>query len=157
IIAAIGCTAATLVRISRPAADPVAGFWGPVFASTSPILLCIGNLEGGHPTQPPGSLESGDTQLTMRAFHRLPSQIVHISDATTLAKFAGLLDSHKKPYRIATQTEADFRDLQNGPAILIGLLNNDWTERLVGKLRFTVERPAPGKVIIRDNQQPSRS
>jgi hypothetical protein len=93
----------------------------------------------------------------MRAFHTLPSQTVHIGDAKALARFAGLLESHRKAYRIATQTEADFQDLQNGPAILIGLLNNDWTERLVGKLRFTVERPAPGKVIIRDSDQPSRT
>ena len=29
--------------------------------------------------------------------------------------------------------------------VLIGLFNNGWTERLVGKLRFTIEHPGPGK------------
>jgi hypothetical protein len=145
------------VRLLVPAVDPVSVFWGPILSSTAPILLCVGNLEGGQPKQPASAPEPPAAPLTMRAFHVLPSQTVHIADATALARFAGLLASHGKAYRIATQTEADFRDLQNGPAILIGLLNNDWTERLVGKLRFTAERPAPGKVIIRDSQQPSRS
>jgi hypothetical protein len=37
------------------------------------------------------------------------------------------------------------------------LLNNDWTKRLVGSLRFTAERPGEGKVLIRDRANPLRS
>jgi hypothetical protein len=147
--------AALMIGFAVFASDPISEFWGPVFAAKSRILLCIGNLEGGR--RPSTNAEPSGQPVTMRMFHVMPSQTVHIDDATTLARFAGLLDSHGKEYRIATQSEADFQDLRNGPAILIGLLNNDWTERLVGKLRFTVERPAPGKVFIRDSQQPSRT
>ena len=129
--------------------SPFEAFWQPVFASPNPILICVGNLEQGR-AQP----ESG--ALTMRQFHRLDSQVVHFFDAVTLSKFAALLQAKAKPYRIQSQTEATFADLQNSPAILIGLLNNDWTERLVGKLRFAVERPAPGKVIIRDRDNPAQ-
>ncbi|PWU06652.1 MAG: hypothetical protein C5B51_11835 [Terriglobia bacterium] len=156
VAAAFLALAAIGLALTR-AEDPVAAFWRPVFSSPSPILLCIGNLEGGRSKQPPAAPEPPAEPLTMRAFHVLPSQTVHIADATTLARFAGFLQSHRKAYRIASQTEADFRDLQNGPAILIGLLNNEWTGRLVGKLRFWVERPAPGKVVIRDSQQPLRA
>jgi hypothetical protein len=144
-------------RVLVALADPFSVFWGPILSSPAPILLSVGNLEGGQTKQPAASPEPPLVPLTMRAFHTLPSQTVHIADATALARFAGLLESHHKAYRIATQTETDFRDLQNGPAILIGLLNNDWTGRLVGKLRFMVDRPAPGMVIIRDSQQPSRT
>ena len=139
-----------IVWLAWPA-DPVAVFWGNIFSSPAPILLCVGNLEGGQSKQTPAE------PLTMRAFHTSPRHTVHIDDAKALARFAGLLESHRKIYRMATQTEADFQDLQNGPAILIGLLNNDWTERLVGKLRFTVDRWAPGQVMIRDSQEPSRT
>ena len=156
---ALACTAliAFLIRGSLPSTDPLASFWGPVFASPSPILLCIGNLEGGNPAHPPGLSDAGTPGLTLRVFHALPSQTVNIADASTLARLAGFLGSRKKVFRIATQSEADFRDLRNGPAVLIGLFNNDWTERLVGKLRFTIEHPGHGKFVIRDSQQPSRA
>jgi len=36
----------------------------------------------------------------MRAFHVLPTQTVHIADATALARFAGLLESRRKAYRM---------------------------------------------------------
>jgi hypothetical protein len=55
-----------------------------------------------------------------------------------------------------SQSEATYADLQNGPVVLIGLLNNEWTKRLVGQLRFSVERPWPGKVLLRDRNNPSR-
>ncbi|MBV9744188.1 MAG: hypothetical protein JO099_10515 [Acidobacteriia bacterium] len=158
IAAAAACLAIFLaVRGFVHEADPVAVFWGPIFSAPSSILLCVGNIEGGQTKPPSGVPQPPVEALTMRAFHVLPSQTIHIGDAKALARFAGLLESHGKTYRVATQTEANFQDLQNGPAILIGLLNNDWTERLVGKLRFTVERPAPGKVILRDSQNPSRT
>jgi hypothetical protein len=34
-------------------------------------------------------------------------------------------------------------------------LNNDWSERLVSKLRFTVDQPTPDQVTIRDRNNPS--
>jgi hypothetical protein len=144
-------------RAFGPADDPVAEFWKPVFASPSQVLLCIGNLEGGRRSALKSEAAAPLPILTVRDFHHSASNMVHMGDATTLARFAGLLEANRKPYRIATQSEADFTDLQSGPAILIGLMNNDWTERLVGKLRFKVERPAPGKVIIRDTANPSSS
>ncbi len=36
-------------------------------------------------------------------------------------------------------------------------MNNDWTERLVAKLRFTVEHPSGPIVFIRDHENPSRT
>jgi hypothetical protein len=79
-----------------------------------------------------------------------------VPDAITFSKFTGLLQSKGKRYRVASQSEATFADLQYGPAVLIGLANNDWTERLVGKLRFTVEHRPPGRLILRDSENPAR-
>ena len=79
-----------------------------------------------------------------------------VPDAITVSRFAGLLQSQGKRYRLASQSEATFADLQYGPAVLIGLANNDWTERLVGKLRFTLERRPPGKLVLRDSNNPAR-
>jgi hypothetical protein len=147
-------SAALLSRSLTSANDPVANFWGPVLASPGQVLLCMGNLQGGKAA---GSYESPSDlrTLTMGDFHRLPSQTIHVSDAIALAKFVGFLQARNKPWRIAAQSEASFGDLRNGPAILIGLMNNDWTERLVGSLRYRAEKTAPHKVVIRDMRNPS--
>src|SRR5258705_416876 len=64
--------------------------------------------------------------------------------------------SPNPPALTASQSEATFADLQYGPAVLIGLANNDWTERLVRKLRFTLEHRSPGKLVLRDSNNPAR-
>jgi hypothetical protein len=119
------------------------------------ILLCVGTESGGHTHPIPD--ETGNAPLTLKEFHSAQSQLVHVADATTLASFAGLMQAHGKRYRIVSQSEATYADLQSNPVVLIGLLNNDWTRRLVGQLRFSVERPGPGKVMIRDRSNPSRA
>jgi hypothetical protein len=136
------------IRVFAISEEPLDSFWRPVLSSTSPILLCIGNRETGTPTQPPPDLNLG-------AFHDSKREVVTFLDATTLSRFAGLLQSKGARYRVVSQSDATFSDLQNGPSVLIGLLNNDWTERLVGKLRFRVERQA-SRAILRDTQNPGR-
>jgi hypothetical protein len=139
----------------RPEVRPLDAFWNPVWSQAGPILLCIGTESGGqsHPV-PDGS---GNAPLTLKEFHNAQSQLVHVADASTLARFASLMQAHGKRYRIVTQAEATYADLRSSPVVLIGLLNNDWTKRVVGQLRFSVERPGPGKVLIRDKSNPARS
>ena len=49
-------------------------------------------------------------------------------------------------------------DLRQGPAILIGAFNNDWTLRLAGPLRYSFERDADFHITsIRDEQNPGRN
>jgi len=155
IAASFGTVCLALAGIGAPH-DSLTSFWGPVLKSPGPVLLCIGNLEGGEGpgANPP---HADPRALTMSQFHRLPSETVHFADAVAVARFAGFLGSQNKSWSVATQSAAGLRDLGTGPAVLIGLMNNDWTERLVGELRFRVERTAPHKVTIRDNRNPSMS
>ena len=150
-IVAAGWGARALVRSS----DPLESLWRPVLTASSPTLLCIGDMAGGHQF---AEDKSDRSQMTVLDFHGLRSQSVLISDAATMTRFAGLLQSKKKAYRVASQSETTFEDLQNGPAVLIGLANNDWTERLVGKLRFWLEHTAAGgPYILRDRDHPDRT
>jgi hypothetical protein len=110
-------------------------------------------MEGGR-----GAFESPSdlsASLTLQDFHNLPSQIVNVDDAITVAKFAGLMEARGRQFEIKSQSEAIFTDFQSGPTILIGLLNNNWSERVLPKLRFTIEHPSLTKVIIRDHDKPS--
>src|SRR5262249_42940408 len=125
----------------------------PVFSSPNPILLCFGNVEGGQRSRAKTGAVEG---LTLLDYHASPSEMMLVPDAITVSRFTGLLQSKGKRYRLASPSEATFTRLPSCPAVLIGLANNDWTERLVGKLRFTLERRPPGKLVLRDSNNPSR-
>lgn len=151
---AVGAAAVLVLALllMRPE-DPLDSFWHPVLSSPNPILLCFGNVEGAQR----GRTRTGAIDgLTLLEYHGLASEMMLVPDAITVSRFAGLLQSKGKRYRVASQSEATFADLQNGPAVLIGLANNDWTERLVGKLRFTLEHRSPGKLVLRDSNNPAR-
>jgi hypothetical protein len=154
VCAALVGAAVAVVDVTRTE-DPLAAFWRPILSSRTPILLCIGNVEGGQQT--PTQIQGLSPTLSLSDFHNSPFSTVNVYDAFTLAKFAGLLQANDKKIRFASQSDATFTDLQTGPTILVGLLNNSWTERLMPRLRFTVEKPTPDKVIIRDRENASRN
>jgi hypothetical protein len=142
---------ATLVALLQHA-GPFESFWRPILSSRAPVLLCIGNVEGG--LGAPGDSRNLNPKVTLSEFQNLPIETVNEHDAITVAKLAGLMVAQGRPYELKSQSDATFTDLQRGPAILVGLLNNNWTERLIPKLRFTVQQT--GKiVVIRDRNQPS--
>jgi hypothetical protein len=133
--------------------DPFERFWKPVLSSRVPVLLCIGNVEGGLGSQGQGPNMS--STLSLAGFHNSPYETVNVFDVSTMTEFARFLESRRRRFEFKSQSDATFTDLQNGPAILVGLQNNNWTERLVSGLRFTVEHPNFTKVIIRDRKNPS--
>lgn len=135
-------------KMLRPDGTALDAFWGPVLASSHTVLLCIGNRAGADRHNAPPA------PLSLKDYHEAPSELVHVADATTLARVASLIQSRGHQFRMVSQTEATYADLQSDPVVLIGLLNNEWTRRLVGQLRFTVERPGPGKVLLRDRDHP---
>jgi hypothetical protein len=145
--------AVAIAALRRP--DVFDVFWRPILSSRAPVLLCIGNLEGGRGL--PSGAAASNAPVTLKDFHQAESETVHVYDAMTLAKFAALIQAGGKKYQLASQSDATFSDLQNGPAILVGLMNNSWTERLVPQLRFTVENPSPHRIVIRDRINPTRS
>lgn len=134
--------------------DPIDAFWHPVFASSAPVLLCVGNLEGGHGA-PPNSNPELNPHLTLEEYHRSSSETILFGDASTMAQFTALLQTHHKQVRLVSQSDATFTDLQNGPAVLIGLMNNDWSRRLIPQLRYTVEHTSYSRMFIRDRNQPN--
>jgi hypothetical protein len=152
-IVVLACLAAMLVAF--PPRSPFDSFWRPILSSRTPVILCVGNLEGGRGSQ--GGSHGLNSSLTLKEFHNSESETVHIYDAMTLARFAGLIQASGKQYQLASQSDATFTDLQKGPAVLVGLMNNNWTERLVPQLRFTVEHPTPGRITIRDRKNPSNT
>jgi hypothetical protein len=86
-----------------------------------------------------------------------PSRRMHVSDAFAMASLVGLLQSHDKRYRILNRSSAtSFRDLQSGPFILIGGMNNPWTRRLTASLRFRFEGNQESARVV-DSQKPEET
>jgi hypothetical protein len=137
-------------------------FWNPVFATTRPVLICLGSRLGGTATRPSPVGQVG-TQDDANAAARNDSlasnplmRPVTMTDAVTLARLTDYMGMRHSPYRILNPDVTTLEDLRDSPAVLIGVRNNDWAIKSAGKLRFTFDvtsRP----VAIRDSQNPSRS
>jgi hypothetical protein len=127
-------------------------FWAPVLDSSSTVLLCVGQRQflGSSPETPQQS--SGDlpqamnhpsgsqAAITLFQLYYLGSQNVAFHDVITMARLTGLLQAKGKSYRLRGESSTSFADLRDGPVILVGALNNDWTMRLTGPMRFSFDR-----------------
>ena len=126
-------------------------FWGPFFASPEPAMLCFG---GGGQANP---ASEANLALSVGEYDRLPFRRMHTNDAVAVADLAGMLQSSGKPYRIVNRASAtSFRDLQSGPFVLVGGMNNAWTLRLTSGLRFSFVRQ-PNGARVEDRQNPSNT
>ena len=70
-------------------------------------------------------------------------------------RVAGVLQALHKDYRIQADSTTSFADLRNGPVVLVGSYNNDWTIRLTGLQRFKFEQSGDIRWIA-DRQNPAR-
>ena len=145
------------------APNAVDQFWRPFIDSQNPVLFCIGQprlLSHTPGAQGPPTLEESDPDIpvTVQDLHRLGNQHVSLADAMTLTRVAALLQSKGKAYRIRGRATT-LTDLRDGPVVLIGAFNNEWTLRLTGGQRFKFERDpkAPEIQMIRDQQNPSNT
>jgi hypothetical protein len=130
--------------------NPFDDFWNPILASPNQALLCFGG--GRAAAQPPV-----DGTPTLADFDRAPARRMNVSDAMALVALTSALDSAKKPFRILNRASStSFKDLQQGPFILIGGMNNEWTLRLLSGLRFTFDHTATGARVA-DKRNPSNT
>ena len=134
--------------------------WSPVLDSSSPVLLCVGQrpfvgFSATEPKSSSGQVQYAATpQTTLFQLYYLGSQNVAFPDVMTLGRLAGFLQAKGKAYHIRGESSTTFEDLRDGPVVLIGAFNNDWSMRLVGPRRFSFERDGD-TFWIKDVQNPS--
>ena len=153
---------AALILWGRLAATNLDRFWGPVLTSSNSVLLCVGQREFLGASREAGQSHqesiSADVKgpITLYQLYYMGSQNVALSDVKTLGRLTGLLQSEGRSFNIRGQSSTSFADLRDGPVVLVGAFNNDWTLRLMGPLRFSYERN--GDVFwIQDRQKPGES
>lgn len=76
-----------------------------------------------------------------------------------MARVVGALESSGKSVVIRNEDSRTFSDLREGPVVLIGAFNNEWSLRLTRQLRYSLALDADKHLIyIRDSKNPgSRS
>ncbi len=153
-LAAAGCWI-ILKTWPQPDADKL--FWGPALASSSPVLISLGELRVSEAELSPNAyLSRFNAPFQLRASRYLRGLgLIAPSDATTAANVAGLLKANRKVFVIRDKDATTFADLQNGPFVLIGAFSNDWTIRLTDPMRFHFDmNPGAQQWWIGDRQRP---
>ena len=84
------------------------------------------------------------------------NDFVPFSDVQILSRFVSLIGAHGHAYRVQNSRTTVSSQLREGPVVLIGALNNDWTLNRTSSLRFHLEGPdGPGRIYwIADTQHP---
>ncbi|SPF48068.1 conserved hypothetical protein [Candidatus Sulfopaludibacter sp. SbA4] len=143
-----------------PAHSALDRLWSPVLEAPSPVLLCVGQrpFAGSYPGEPKSvsapAQFSATPQTTLYQLYYLGSQNAALPDVTTMGRLAGLLQAKGKLYHIRGESSTTFEDVRDGPVVLIGAFNNDWSMRLMGLRRFSFERDGD-TFWIKDLQNPS--
>ena len=128
-------------------------FWKPVLDTPGPVLLAVGDVPHG----PPLPAAADESQNSPPAIPQSDStRSVPFADAVTIARVVGVLESNGKKVLIRRENASSFSDLREGPVVLIGAFNNEWSLRLTRKLRFTLALDAENHLIyIKDGKNPS--
>ena len=125
-------------------------FWTPISASASPITLCVG------PPMTPG-LGGSTAQPALHEDYSVRQRVAFF-DAVTLARLTAFLAGKGKDFKVLYAPQISLADLRQGPAILIGAFNNDWTLRLAGPLRYSFQHDPDFHITsIRDEQNAGRN
>jgi hypothetical protein len=133
--------------------------WSPLLTSSKPILFCVGETEtelhAPHDS-PLTQLQRGaDDDSFLQSFAD-KNDFIPFSDVQILSRFVSLIGAHGHAFRVQSSRRTISSQLREGPVVLIGALNNDWTLNRTSSLRFHLEGPdGPDRVYwIADTQHP---
>jgi hypothetical protein len=128
-------------------------FWKPVLDTPGPVLLAVGDVPNGPPIPSP---TGGDGDFPTPILRTTTSPTVPFADAVTIARVVGALEANGKKVHIRRESASSFSDLREGPVVLIGAFNNEWSLRLTHPLRYSLALDAEKHLIyIKDVKNPS--
>jgi hypothetical protein len=129
-------------------------FWQPMIDTPGTVLIAVGDVPNGPPTPPAaGEGRPGDIPI----IHKTSSPSVPFADMVTVARVLGILDSRGKKVIIRREAVSSFSDLREGPVVLIGAFNNEWSLRLSRQMRYTLALdPDQHLIYIRDTKNPNQ-
>jgi hypothetical protein len=123
-------------------------FWSPILSAPGRVTLCVGvpdavNATGQNAPAPSTVYDQ------LRHSGRLGTENV-----STLIRIGGALENRHKAFRLKLASQAGFPELREGPVVLVGALDNDWTMRLTQSLRYGFAMNDTAMYIV-DHKNPS--
>jgi DNA-binding winged helix-turn-helix (wHTH) protein len=128
-------------------------FWGPVFSTNEPVLICIAdqNQYGAVALR-----DSADPARQILLKDNLTAVV--IDDLNAVIQITGILKSNDRPYSLKGEGLTNLTDLRNGPTVFVGAFDNAWTLRLTNTLRYHfVNNSDMTQFRIVDSQSPSQT
>ena len=151
---------AATVALKWPRSSSTDQLWQPILSSASPILVCLPTGAGSRPgpadftATTPAADPKGQT---FEAHQSLGENIVY-SDMLATIKVTNLLALHHRDFRVKLNTATNLEDLRQGPAVLVGGLDNQWTMQALSGLRFHFAGvPATEHFWIADTRNPAKT
>jgi hypothetical protein len=104
------------------------GVWSPLISSNKPILFCVGQSQLFAPHDSPlTELQKGADDDSFRQAFADANDFIPFSDVQILSKFVSMIGASGHDFRIQDSRMTISSQLREGPIVLIGSLNNDWT------------------------------
>lgn len=150
-------------------------FWGPLLANRQTVVFCMpmearrqgyntaaaaGILIPDHAaapdhTTPPAATPPPDPPLTDTFLaHETVGENVVFSDALATLHVSNFLAAHNRESSFRLNTATTLDDLRQGPVVLIGGLDNQWTLRAVAPLRYRFAGTSQEQYWIADSKNP---
>jgi hypothetical protein len=128
--------------------------WGDILGTRSTSFIAVG--ENSRNSNPYSTTDPNSTidQASMSARHHMNTDTLSYSEARALVRLVRILDDNKIQYNLLPASETTFADLRQGPAILLGGLNNPWTMRAQQQLRYRLATDNNGLDWISDTRDP---
>jgi hypothetical protein len=103
-----------------------------------------------------GKLPSGSS-ISLYDLQAMPTGHVALSDASVLARLAGVIQAKGGTYHIRSAPYISLSELRESPAVLIGAYTNWWSMELTRPMRFHFESGmGPETIWIEDRQHPNQ-
>jgi hypothetical protein len=136
--------------------------WAPVFAKGGAITFC---LPMSVPKQDIGRADSTADAISHVAnyspkgsgtflMHEQLGENVVFSDMLAMMHLEPIVEAQHRPVRVQTNYVARLDELREGPVILIGGLDNQWTLQVLDKLRYRFGGSDEDSFYVRDAQHP---
>jgi len=135
------------ILVLRPQTAKQDGFWTAWLPPGKPILLCLPTDVGRHPgalTQAASLLpvDSNRSQPSLASAkvtfleHETAGENVVFSDAVAGMRVVDALARHAQNFHVRLNNSVTLDDLRQGPAVLIGGLDNQWSLQAIAPLRY---------------------
>jgi len=132
-------------------------FWGPILVTHRAVTFCLPN-GAGRVKGPASNSESANKPVASPTFldHESLGENVVFSDALATLRISNLIAVHNRELRFRLNVSTTFDDLRQGPAVLVGGLDNEWTLRAIAPLRFHFAGSNEETYWVQDTKNPDR-